>query len=176
MHHCDVNFTEYQDCELNSTAILGLHSIYHLGLNSATSLCGTDDTLSFFCNATLLLCNGNSSSVDLAEECEEVRDNKCASEWRIVESICNKSVPDCMSYTEYGNAVYSKAPRLTCPTGFDYFCYSICLPVCGEYILATEETPIYYFRFIAATCGILGLIIGIVTICVIFCHYNSHKL
>jgi len=175
MDHCDFNITEYQDCELNSTAILGLLSIYHLGLNSAVSQCGTD-TLSFFCNATLLLCNGNSSKVDLTEECEEVRDNKCASEWRLVETICNRSVPDCISYTEDGNIVYSKAPRLSCATGFDYFCDSICLPVCGEYILATEDSPIYYFRFIAATCGILGLIIGFITMCIIICYYNSLKL
>ena len=174
MDHCKINYSEYQDCELNSTAILGLHSIYHLGLNSAASQCDTDDVLSFFCNATLLLCNGNSSSVDLTEECEEVRDNKCASEWRTVESICNRSVPDCMSYGEDVNTAYSKAPLLTCPTGFDHFCDSICLPVCGEYFLSTEDTSIYYFRFVAATFGILGLIVGIITI--IVCYYNLHKL
>ncbi|XP_065910822.1 uncharacterized protein [Dysidea avara] len=174
MDHCKINYSEYQDCELNSTAILGLHSIYHLGLNSAASQCDTDDVLSFFCNATLLLCNGNSSSVDLTEECEEVRDNKCASEWRTVESICNRSVPDCMSYGEDINTAYSKAPLLTCPTGFDHFCDSICLPVCGEYFLSTEDTSIYYFRFVVATFGVLGLIVGIITI--IVCYYNLHKL
>ena len=54
--------------------MLGLHSIYLLGLllNSAGSQCSKNDALSFFCDATLLLCNGNSSSVDLTEECEEV--------------------------------------------------------------------------------------------------------
>ena len=174
MDHCKINYSEYQDCELNSTAILGLHSIYHLGLNSAASQCDTDDVLSFFCNATLLLCNGNSSSVDLTEECEEVQDNKCASEWRTVESICNRSVPDCMSYGEDVDTAYSKAPLLTCPTGFDHFCDSICLPVCGEYFLSTEDTSIYYFRFVAATFGVLGLIVGIITI--IVCYYNLHKL
>jgi len=146
-----------------------------LGLNSSTSECGTDNTLSFFCNATLLLCNGNSSSVDLTEECEEVRDNKCASEWRIVESVCNRTVPDCESYTTEGdNITHSKTPLLPCPNGFDHFCGSLCLPVCGEYFLATEGTPIYYFRFVVAIGGMLAMITGIISL--IVCCYNSHKL
>jgi len=175
IEQCKVKFSaDYQDCELNSTNILGLHSIYYLAIHSAASQCNTDETLSFFCNATLLLCNGNSSTVELTEACEEVRDNKCASEWRTVENICKRSVPDCMSHTEDGNLAFSKAPKQSCPTGFDHFCGSICLPVCNEYFLATEETPIYYFRYVAVTMAILGLIIGIITI--IVCYYKSHKL
>ena len=165
------NLTEYQDCELDSTA--GLHSVYRLGLNSAASQCSTNDTLSFFCNAILLLCNGDSSSVELTEECEEVRDNKCASEWRIVENICNISVVNCSSYE---NLTFSKAPNQNCPTGFDHFCdsNSICLPVCDETILVTEGTLLYFFYFIAPLCGILGFIVGIIAI--IVCWYNAHKL
>ena len=173
IEQCKVKFSaEFEDCKLNSTAILGLHSVYYLALNSAASQC--DTALSFFCNATLLLCNGNGSSVNLTEECEEVRDNKCASEWRTVESICERSVPDCMTYTGDGNLTFSKAPNHNCPSGFDHFCDSICLPVCGEYILATEGTPIYYFRFVAAAIITLGFIIGIIAI--IVCYCNSHKL
>ena len=82
MRQCSIT---NDDCDLKSTAIVGLQSVYTLGL--LNSQCVTNDTLSFFCNATLLLCNSNSSSVDLTEECEEVRDNKCTSEWRIVESF-----------------------------------------------------------------------------------------
>ncbi|XP_065911528.1 uncharacterized protein [Dysidea avara] len=174
MDYC--NLTEYQDCELISTAVFGLHSIYHLGLSSAASQCNTSDALSFFCNAILLLCNGNSPSVELTEECEEVRDNKCASEWRIVESICNISVVNCSSYSGDGNVTFSKAPNQDCPTGFDHFCdsNSICLPVCGEKIIVTEGTPIYYVNRVAYSCGILGFIVGIIAI--IVCYYNAHKL
>ncbi|XP_065911487.1 uncharacterized protein [Dysidea avara] len=174
--NCKANFTEFQDCALNSTAVLGLHSVYLLGLllNSAASQSGKNDALSFFCNATLLLCDGNSSSVDLTEECKEVRDNKCPSEWRIVESICNRSVPDCVSYAKDGNLTFSKAPKLPCPTGFDHFCGSTCLPVCGEAFLSTADTSIYYFHFLAATGGIFGLIVGAITM--IVCYYNRQKL
>ena len=173
MDHCKINIS---DCKLNSMAILDLHSIYYLGLNSTASQCGTNDTLSFFCNATLLLCNGSSSSVDLIEECEEVRDNKCASEWRIVESICNISVVNCSSYSGDGTLTFSKAPNQNCPTGFDHFCdsNSICLPVCGERIFTIEGTLIFFFRVVAPSCGILGFIVGIIAI--IVCYYNAHKL
>jgi len=160
------------DCDLNSNIILDLYSIYNLSFTlNNVSQCG--NTLSFFCNATLLLCNGNNSSIDLTEECEEVRDNKCASEWRLVENFLNKSIPNCTSFSEDGNLTFASAPRLLCSNQFDHFCGSLCAPVCGEYSFITENTSTYYIHFVVAACGVIGVIGGIVTL--IACIYNREK-
>ena len=161
------------DCDLNSTIILDLYSIYNLSftLNNA-SQCGSD-ALSFFCNATLLVCNDNSYLVDLTEECKEVRDNKCASEWRIVENFLNKSIPGCTSFSKDANLTFTSAPRLPCTNQFDHFCGSTCAPVCGEYSFRTEDTSTSYIRFMLATCGAIGLIGGIITL--IACYYKREK-
>ncbi|XP_065911428.1 uncharacterized protein [Dysidea avara] len=150
----NITNTDFPECELDF--IEGLWSIFDLGTGSPC----TKDALSFFCNATLLLCNGNSSSVDLTEECEEVRDNKCASEWRIVENFYNRSVPDCTSYTysEDVNLTSSKAPSLPCPNGFDHFCGSTCLPVCAGDNLYSG--------------GIIGVIAGVITL-IAFYYYRQ---
>ena len=158
---------------MNSTTILDLYSIYNLSftLNSA-SQCGSD-TLSFFCNATLLLCNGNSYLVDLTEECEEVRDNKCASEWRLVENFLNKSVPGCTSFSKDASLTFTSAPRLPCTNQFDHFCGSTCAPVCGEYSFSTDDTSTYYFHYVVATCGVISLTGGVITL--IACYYHRQK-
>ena len=169
------------DCDLNASIILDLYSIYNLSfILKNVSQCGSD-TLPFFCNATLLLCNGNSSLVDLTEECEEVRDNKCASEWRIVENFYNRSVPDCTSYTLNRSLTFGSAPSLKCPEQFDHFCGSTCFPVCGEYSVLTEDSSTYYYRFVISTCGVIGLISGVVTLIAFYFHrqkvyvsYNSY--
>jgi len=120
------------------------------------------------------LCNGNSSSVDLTEECEEVRDNKCASEWRIVESFYNRSVPNCMSFREDGNITFSRAPKFPCPREFDHICGSTCLPVCGEYSVYMDSKLRSVLYNVIIIFGIIGLIGGIVTL--IACYYNRHKM
>ena len=168
------NITD-DDCDLKSTAIVGLHSVYSLGL--LNSQCATNNTLPFFCNATLLLCNGNSSSVDLTEECEEVRDNKCASEWRIVEIFYNRFVPDCVSYNrsrEDRNLTFSQAPKLPCPSEFDHICGSTCLPVCGEYSVFMNYKLRHVLYVMIIVSGIVGLIGGIITL--VACYCNRHKL
>ncbi|XP_065909217.1 uncharacterized protein [Dysidea avara] len=171
---CEINETEYQDCEFDST-ILGLHLVYFIGtfLNSSTQ-CLTDNTLSFFCNATLLLCNGNSFLVDLTEECKEVRDNKCASEWRIVESICDTAVVNFSSYSGDGNLTFSKAPNQNCPPGFDHLSDSRCFPVCGENYLSIDDSSVDYFPIVVTICGIIGFIGGVITL--IAYYYRRNKL
>jgi len=171
---CEIDESEYQDCEFDST-IMGLYLVHFIGiLFSNTTQCLSDDTLSFFCNATFLLCNGNSSSVNLTEECEEIRDNKCASEWRIVESYCNISVLNCSSFTGNGGLTFSKAPNQKCPTGFDHLNGSICLPVCGEDYLSIENSSLDYFPIVAFICGLISLIGGIITL--IAYYYKRDKL
>ena len=59
------------DLDCNESVITGLSVIFAVGWYMENTECYYD-SLSFFCNAILLLCNGNSSSVDLSEECEEV--------------------------------------------------------------------------------------------------------
>ena len=156
----------------NYSAIINLYSVYNLSSLVNASQCN-NDTLSFFCDAALLLCDDNSSPVNLIEECKEVRDNKCASEWRIVENFFNKSIPDCTSFTKDGVLTFTSAPKLNCSNQFDHFCGSTCAPVCGDYSLLTEDTSTYYIRFVVATCGIIGLIGGVVTLTA--CYYNRQK-
>jgi len=159
---------DYQNCESNYAEILGLQTIYALGVLKNASC--ANDTLLFFCNATLLLCSGNSSSVNLTEECKEVRDNKCISEWRIVEHFYNRSVPDCTSYAKDANLTFEVAPKLPCPKNSGHFCGTTCLPVCGEYSLFLENTVLVA---ITITFEILGLIGGVITL--IICYFKHHK-
>jgi len=167
--HCNITYT---GCEYNSTAIVGLHSVYGLGLKT-NSQCVTNATLSFFCNATRLLCDGDSSPVDLTEECEEIRDNKCSSEWRLVENFYNKSVPDCVSYGNDNYQTFKKAPYYPCPVHFDRFCNTTCLPVCGEYSLLTQDASSNFSIYLAVAAGITGLIGGLVTLIVFYNKRNK---
>jgi len=162
------------DCDSNSTTILDLYLIYDLSFTlNSISQCGSD-ALSFFCNATILLCGGDSSSVDLTEECKEVRDKKCASEWRIVENFFKISLLDCISFTKSGNTTFRSAPILPCASQFDHFCGSTCAPVCGEYSVLTEDTSTFYFRFVVSTLGVICFIGGVITL--IACYYNRQKM
>ena len=163
-------FSDYLNCD--ESAITGLSLIYTVGLYVENAECYYD-SLPFFCNAVFLLCNGNSSSVDLSEKCEEVRDNKCASEWRIVESFFNETLPDCMSYKEDGNLSYSKAPGLPCPSEFDHFCGSTCLPVCdGQYLLTKNNLDLAFY-ILAIITGAISLAGGVITL--IACYYNKDR-
>ena len=161
------NFTNYENYNLNSTAIVGLLSVYTLGLQHK-SLYNSQclNSLPFFCNAILLLCNGNRSSVDLTEKCEEVRDNKCASEWRIVESFY-RPVPDCTNFSESSNL--TETPLLDCPEASDHFCGTVCLPTCT----AGHHNLLFDIMLITVTvCSIIGLIGGIITL---FCCWFNHQ-
>ena len=164
-------FGGYLDCD--ESVITGLSVIFAVGWYMENTECYYD-SLSFFCNATLLLCNGNSSSVDLiTEECEEVRDNKCASEWRIVESFFNETVPDCMSYNEGGNLMFTNAPPLPCPSEFDHFCGSTCLPVCDGHYLLTKNSLNFVFYVLAIITAAISLIGGVITLIACYCNQGS---
>ena len=157
------------DLDCDESVITGLSVIFAVGRYMENTECYYD-SLSFFCNATLLLCRGNSSSVDLTEECEEVRDNKCVSEWRIVESFFNMTVPDCMSYNEHGDLTFSKAPSLPCPSEFDHFCGSTCLPVCDGHYLLTENTLDLAFYVLAIITGAISLVGGLIALIACYCN------
>jgi len=157
----------------NKSAITGLSIIFAVGLYMENTECYYD-SLQFFCNAIVLLFNDTNSSIDLSEECEEVRDNKCASEWRIADSFFNEGVPDCMSYRESGNLTHSKAPYLPCPSNFDHFCGSTCLPVCDGHYLITDNKLDLVFYILAIITATISLFGGVITL--IACYYNRHKL
>ena len=150
-----------QDC-IDSSTITSLHIVHALGLHFNNDRCAVD-ALPFFCNAT---CNDN-KTFDL---CLNVRDNKCALEWRIAETFLNISVPDCTSYGENKSLKFSKAPLPNCPDQFAIFYNSICLPECGEYNPFGNQ-DFYNFEII---CAIIGCIGGLITL--IGCYYNRHKL
>jgi len=158
------------DLDCDESAITGLSLIFSVGWYMENTECYYD-SLSFFCNATLLLCNGNSSTVDLTEECEEVRDNRCASEWRIVESFLNTTAPDCMSYRDDKNLTFSNAPSLTCPNDFGHFCGSTCSPLCdGHYLFSTKNILDLAFYILAVVTGTISLIGGGITLIVCYCN------
>ena len=172
LQECRTTVIGLSNLNCDESAITGLSLIFATGWYMENTECYYD-SLQFFCNATLLLCNGNSSSVDLTEECEEVRDNKCASEWRIVESFFNVTAPNCISYEEEGNLTFSKAPPLPCPSEFDHFCGSTCLPVCDGHYLLTKNTLDRCFYILAVVCGTISLIGGVITL--IACYYNQDR-
>ena len=69
----------------------------------------------------------------LNEQCIQVCDNYCAVEWRVVENLLlNGSIPDCSSFDDNTNLTFLASPTQICPSGFDVFCNSLCLPVCGD--------------------------------------------
>ena len=117
---------------VHSSAVMALASVYGLGNMSGNSLC-TEKGVSFFCNAITVLCSNNNGSTILNEQCIQVRDNFCALEWRVAENLLlNGSFPDCSSFDDGTNLTFLGSPTQICPSGFDVFCNSLCLPVCGD--------------------------------------------
>ena len=164
------DFGNYSDCD--ESIIYGLSLVFTVGYHLENTECYS--SLQFFCNAIRLLCDGNDSSVNLTKECGKVQDNKCSSEWRIVDSFFNATVPDCLSYEADGNLTFSKAPSLPCPRDFDHFCGSTCLPVCDGHFLVTDSTLDRCFYVLAILCGAMIFIGGIVTL--VACYYNQDKM
>ena len=127
----------------------------------------------FLCNATFSLCSDNSSVLDLKEECIQVRDDKCAIEWRILENIFNVPIPSCDSLSTNGTLTFAKAPQLTCPDQFDAFCDSVCLPSCGEFSQHSDDAAVAS-RVLAIFFEAIGLISGVITL--IACLFNRKKM
>ena len=162
---CNINDDQW-NC-VDSSVITSLHTVYALGSRFNNDQC-TVNALPFFCNVTRFLCN--EEFFDLTSMCFNVRDDKCALEWRTVEAFLNISVPDCTSFSAIKNLIFSKAPLPNCSDHFDIFCDSICLPVCGEYNqLGRQQMAI---AFISTTICLIG---GAVTLIIIVC-YKRHEL
>ena len=123
-------FTNCSDVQ--ASAITALASVYNLSNMLDDRLCA-EGGISFFCNAITVLCDNGSGSTMLNKQCIQVRDNYCAVEWRIIGNLLlNGSIPNCSSFNNESNLTFAAAPTQTCPNGFDIFCNSLCLPVCGD--------------------------------------------
>ena len=129
--------------------------------------------LPFFCDAMFLLCGDDNSTVDLREECIKVRDDDCPIEWRVLENILDATLLSCESYTTRRNITLAKAPPLTCPSQFDVFCGSVCLPVCEKYSQVSYDATIASNVLI-----IMFIIIGILGGCITLmaCFFNRDKM
>ena len=162
--------------------------IYNLCLNNALSLLQAMRTVSlvlnneqcinaaipFFCKAVFSLCSDDSFvAEDLEEECIHVRDNNCTIEWRILENIFNVPVPSCESFVVNGTLTFTKAPPLTCPDQFDFFCDSVCLPLCPDFSQYSQVANVTNYALLVVF-ELIGLIGGVITL--IVCLLNRKKM
>jgi len=164
------NFS-YSNCS-NLLAILALESLYsvrHFGLSTR---CYTD-SLSFFCDTAIALCNNDDELLPSIDECIEVRDNNCSSEWRSTESLINVTLPDCNSFDNVTNLTFSKAPFRLCPDQFGKFCGSLCAPLCTELPLYSDGV-ITAFRVSITALYIVNLIGFLITL--FMCYYQRAKM
>lgn len=138
--------------DIQASAVTALDFVYDVGGTLDISSC-VEDAMLFFCNSTAVLCGNDNGSSMLHEQCVQVRDNDCAVEWRIVENLLlNVSVPDCSSFDDGANLTFSEAvPAQTCPNGFDLFCNTFCLPVCGETFIFDGNITNLYFIWVILT-------------------------
>ena len=122
----------------------------------------TEDGLPFFCTAIDSLCVGN-TNLSLNEKCIQVRDNRCSTEWRIIENLFNISVPSCDSFKNGTNVIFSSAPIQTCPDLFEVFCGSMCLPSCQQITLLRDgvNTAFRVWFTILYAVNVIG---GVITI------------
>lgn len=142
----------------NISAIRALQLVYVLGIWLENNHC-VADALPFFCAAIDSLCVDNISLLSLHEECIQVRDNKCSSEWRIVENLFSTSVPSCESF---GTTVtFSSAPIQTCPDMFKVFCGSLCLPSCQRISMLRVDVV---YRVWFTILYVVNLIGGVITV------------
>jgi len=160
------NNISYQLC-LNLSQSL-IQSVLALNTALNNDQCNSS-AVPFFCNATLSLCGDDSYTMDISEECEQVRDNDCAIEWRILENLFDASIPDCGSFSEGHDLSFFKAPLLNCSDQFDVFCGSMCLPLCSEFSQTSHGATVTSTA-LTILFEIIGIISGVVTL--IACIFN----
>ncbi|XP_065907492.1 uncharacterized protein [Dysidea avara] len=148
-----------------------LQPVFDVSFITGNGLC-SEVILSLFCNAAALY-DGCNMETALDEKCVKVRDNECASEWRIVETLFNLTLLDCNSLNETGNVSLSRASIQTCPDDFGVLCGSICQPLCAEFSLYNDvATTVYAVLDILFNCT--SIITGIITM--VACIYERKKM
>jgi len=138
-----------------------LQTVYNVSSVTDNGMCG-EAILSLFCNATAMY-DGCNVITSLDKECLKVRDNECAAEWRIVETLFNLTLLDCDSLNKIENISLSKAQTRTCPNDFGVLCGTICQPLCAEISFYDDATTTVYKVFnILFQCT--SLLTGLITI------------
>ena len=159
MESCQSKLNISVDLFSNCTAS-SLNYVYSFGDILHNDQC-VEDGLEFFCSAFDFLCDGV-YSLSLSEECSQIRDNKCATEWRIVENFVNITLLDCSSFDEGVNLTVSVTPQLPCPDDFGVFC-GLCLPICGETLQYTDSVVTAYDVWLIVML-VISLIGGVITL------------
>ena len=136
--------------------------MYGLSVATGNDQCG-EAVSQFFCNAVSAVSN------DSYKECLEVRDDKCAAEWRIAENFLDVPLPGCDSFNESANLIIERAPILSCPDDFGIFCGSLCQPLCTDISLFYDAATVTY-EVLNITLFAISIIAGVVTILISFVH------
>ena len=97
----------------------------------------------------------------------EVRDDKCAAEWRIIENFFNATLLSCDSFNGIGNFIIERAPILSCPDDFGIFCGSLCQPLCADISLFDDAATVTY-EVLNIILHSMSIIAGVVTIIACF--------
>ena len=118
----------------------------------------TNVVLHFVCQYVYPPCDGNGSALTITnEQCVNIRDEVCAQEWRIILNTEYRTLlPDCEAKNE--------SEPLKCHHHFKEYC-SICLPVCGEYSLTSDEDN-KIEKVVLILFGTFGLVGGIIVLVV----------
>ena len=146
----------------DETVLLDQALLPVFGLSAVTENDQCSEAVSqFFCNVVGAVDN------DIYKECLEARDDKCAAEWRIIESFFNATLLSCDSFNGSGNFIIERAPKLSCPDDFGIFCGSLCQPLCADISLFDDAATVTYevLNIILHTTSIIA---GVITIIACF--------
>ena len=154
----ECNETDYEELQI-------LQPVYDLSLLFGNTQC-SEGVSQLFCNAAIDSIEND--SYILTEQCLEVRDDKCAAEWRIVENIFGVPLPSCNSFNGSANFSSEKAPSLNCPDDFGTFCGSLCQPLCADISLYSNAASTAYtvLNIILHIVSTLAGVITIITCCI----------
>jgi len=146
-----------------------LQPVYDFSLITGNSQCN-EMVLSLFCNAAMVY---DDMTTSLDEMCVQVRDNECASEWRLVETFFDLTLLNCSSLNKSESISLSRAPTQSCPDHFGVLCGSICLPLCAEFSLFNDGTTIAY-EVLNIICHSVSIIAGFIAL--VACIYHRKKM
>ena len=113
----------------------------------------TERVQALFCDA-LMECSNESYVKDIV--CQQVRQEYCTAEWRMLEVNRTDGLIDCEEYEDTAS--------LNCGDQFGLaFNGSVCLPLCGEFSQYSEANTNFYI-VLYATCLLIGVIGGIIVL------------
>lgn len=141
-----------------------LQPVYELSFALGNGQCG-EAVLQFFCNVIDVIDDDGQA---LFQQCLEVRDDKCAAEWRIAEIFFDVPLPSCDSFNGSSNFTFERAPVLSCPDDFGIFCGSLCQPLCARISLFNDAATVAYevINIILHTISVVAGVITILVCCI----------